>query len=56
MILRNRIPMVTISPYTKRRSASKKILKGSTTLMSHLKGSTLEIADRLRKEALHGKI
>ena len=54
LVVKNKIPMGTMSPVRKEKIVKRQILPGATKLMSHLKGSTVEIADRLREKALYG--
>ena len=42
------------APLTQKKFSKRRILPGATTLFSHLKGSTLEVADKLRESALRG--
>ncbi|TSC85344.1 MAG: hypothetical protein G01um101416_924 [Microgenomates group bacterium Gr01-1014_16] len=56
LVVKNGIQMLEMRPVRKeKRVIKKRILPGATKLMSHLKGTTLEVADRLRKEALYGR-
>lgn len=55
LVVKNKIPVASITPVQEKKVATKKILPGATKLMSHLKGSTIEIADKLRREAWYGK-
>ena len=55
-VTKNKIVMAWIIPGgRKKRAIKRRILPGATKLMSHLKGSTLEIGDRLRRDVLYGK-
>lgn len=57
LIVKNKIPMAQISPVKKRQKKkkfSRKILPEATTLLTHLKGSTIEVADMLRERAWRG--
>ncbi len=49
LILRNRIPMVTISRVKRDKVFKKRILPGATKLMIHLKGKSVDIVNGWRK-------
>lgn len=56
LVVKNGIQMLEMRPVRRERKIGKrKILPGATKLMSHLKGTTLEIADKLRRDAWYGK-
>lgn len=55
LVTKNNIPMMLLKPIRKEKALKRRILPGATKLMSHLRGSTLEIADKLRKDAWYGK-
>ena len=56
-VLRNRIPVlkVTAIDTPKKVIKSRKVMPEALNLLSHLKGSTVEIANKLRKDAWYGK-
>ena len=56
-IVKNKLPVAVVRPMGAGllKIKKRKILSGATSLLSHLKGSTIEVADRLRKEAWYGK-
>lgn len=56
LVVKNGIQMLEMRPVRKeKRVIKRRILSGATKLMSHLKGTTLEVADRLRRDAWYGK-
>lgn len=56
IVVKNKIPMARMSPVGNKaiKKTRKVIVPGATNLLSHLKGSTIEIADALRESAWRG--
>lgn len=56
LILKNKIPVAKLSAVSDNKQvAVKKILPEATKIFSKLKGSSVEIVNKWRKEALYGK-
>lgn len=54
-IMKNNILMGVLLPAARKKVVKRKLVAGATNLLGHLKGSTIEIADKLRQEAWYGK-
>lgn len=56
LVVKNNIPVAKMIPVGDKtaRKRKKKIVPGATSLFSHLKGSTIEVADKLRESAWRG--
>ena len=50
VIVKNKIPIAHLIPVKKEKIVKKRILPGATKLMAHLKGDSVDIVNRWRRE------